>query len=142
MTIDNELRKKLFEAGSREEVEALLQGRADEEEIRTMWESIERKRGAADLEELDDDELETVSGGWIRDFLEDGCYASVAYNSSCSTADACVLAHMVYWNGGAICVGGKERHVWEVSEREKHDRYGSYTVEVWTCTKCGKVEEV
>ena len=71
-----ELRSKLKKAASREEVEALLK---------------------ADGQELSPDELEDVAGG--RDWMKDGCAATVEENSDCwGTDGGCAISNITYTN--------------------------------------------
>ena len=73
MEITKELKKKLLNANSKEEVSALLGEEAAEEEKARIWHEIQKNRHS-DLESVDDDELEAVSGGviWFDDDAPDG----------------------------------------------------------------------
>ncbi len=64
MEITKELKEKLLNANSEEEVKALLGAQAPEEEAARVWHEIKKNRAPGEtLEAVDDDELEAVSGG-------------------------------------------------------------------------------
>ena len=65
MEITKERKEKLMKAGSKEELKAMLGEKASEEETAKLWYELRktREREPSDLEKVDDDELEAVSGG-------------------------------------------------------------------------------
>ena len=113
MEITKELKEKLLKANSLEEVRALLGDTATEEETARVWRDIQRHRAPDDLVETDDDELEAVSGGeeGDRDWLTQGCSATVEYDSWCWSDDCCTHWDTTYVNLEACPNGG--RHDWE-----------------------------
>ena len=96
MTIDrNELKKKAMEAASAEEVMEIVRAAGEEitaEEAKQFFEKVqERKTDKA----LSLDELEAVSGG--RDWVTEGCAATVEWDSDCWGADGgCIVVHYTY----------------------------------------------
>ena len=113
MNITEELKEKLLKANSEEEVKAILGDQATEEEISLAWQEIERHRPAEGLEEVEDDELAAVSGGADRDYLTDGCSASVEAGSHCWSDDSCVHWDVTYDNEEYAC-GINKPHQWDV----------------------------
>ena len=147
MSIDKELREKLYHANSEGEVKALLGENAKDEETIRTWNEILTHR---DLEKLDDDELEAVNGGGLwsdftslfvdRDYEKHGCAATVEYGSFCASNDACVCFDVVYENDDEACVYGVKGHDWLVTVR--YDRYQAGQAEEWVCKRCGKLKTV
>ena len=83
MKITNELRQKLLAAKSEKEVDELLKEvGVDGLSAEQVWAELTKKR-EADGKELSLDELEVVSGGTGRDWLSDGCAATVEPGSTC-----------------------------------------------------------
>lgn len=83
MRITNELRQKLLAAKSEKEVDELLKEvGVDGLSAEQVWAELTKKR-EADGKELSLDELEVVSGGTGRDWLSDGCAATVEPGSTC-----------------------------------------------------------
>ena len=96
----NELKAKLLAAKDIGEVTALLKAEGREitqEESAKLWEEIEKRRGK-DGRELSLDELESVSGGYDRDYLTDGCSATVEPGSWCWSDDLCYEVDVTYFN--------------------------------------------
>ena len=97
--ITKELKAKLLAAKSAEEVTELLKADGQEitpEDAPRLWGEIEKQR---ELEgrELSMDELEAVGGGMEdRDFVEEGCAATVEPHSWCGSNDWCFLFSVVY----------------------------------------------
>lgn len=91
-----ELTSKLKQAASREEVEALL--KADGQDVALtdeVWSKAEERR-AQDGMELSLDELEDVAGG-SRDWMKDGCAATVEPGSDCwGTDGGCAICNIQY----------------------------------------------
>ena len=110
MEISKELKEKLLKANSEEEVNAILGDQATEEEITRTWQEIEHHRPAEGLEAVDDDELDAVSGGADRDWLTQGCAATVEYDSWCWSDDECTVFDVIYDNNEACPKGGG--HEW------------------------------
>ena len=94
----NELKSKLLAAQSAEEVAALV--KADGQEITAedaghLWEEIKKCR-EQDGRQLSLDELESVSGGADRNWVTDGCAATVEYGSWCDSNDKCIVWDVTY----------------------------------------------
>ena len=138
MEITKELKEKLPKANSEEEVKALLGDSVTEKDVTKIWKEIEAHKAAPDLEKVDDDELEAVSGGADRDYLEDGC-ADTVNNSWCWLNDMCSNIYITYSNYCEPCPKGGD-HDWTVEVY--YDRYAAGEAEEWTCTKCGKTKIV
>ena len=89
-----ELKAKLRSAKSEEEAAALLKDAGVDEPLAgRLWNEISRSREG---KELSLDELETVSGGADRDWLKEGCAATVEAGSWCGTNDSCVWIDVQY----------------------------------------------
>ena len=94
----NELKSKLLAAQSAEEVAALV--KADGQEITAedaghLWEEIKKCR-EQDGRQLSLDELESVSGGADRNWVTDGCAATMEYGSWCDSNDKCIVWDVTY----------------------------------------------
>ena len=63
MEITKELKEKLLNADSEEEVKALLGDEVTEEEAALLFGEIRKRKEADDLKALDDGNLEDVAGG-------------------------------------------------------------------------------
>ena len=95
-----EIIAKLKKANSIEEVTELLKADGqDENEAQKIWKELENLR-AEEGKELSLDELESVAGGLKhRDWLEDGCAATVEPGSDCWHTDGgCSLVNIKYSN--------------------------------------------
>ena len=100
LNITNELKKKLLAAKSAEEAAELVKTAGQEitaEDAEKLWKEIEARR-ERDGRELSPDELEAVSGGDAdRDWLEDGCAATVEPGSDCYFSnDFCNWVYVTY----------------------------------------------
>ena len=63
MEITKELKEKILNANSEEEVKALLGDEVTEEEAAVLFQEIRKRKEADDLKALDDGNLENVAGG-------------------------------------------------------------------------------
>ena len=89
-----ELKPKLLQAKSAEEGAGLLKNAGmDESKAGQIWNESSSHRKD---KELSLDELETVSGGADRDWLKEGCAATVEAGSWCGTNDSCVWIDVQY----------------------------------------------
>ena len=97
MAIDrNELKKKAMEAAGAEEIMEIMKAAGEEitaEEVERFYEKVQDKKTDR---ELSLDELEAVAGGEDRDWLRDGCAATVAAGSDCYGTDMCGLWPVIY----------------------------------------------
>ena len=97
MAIDREeLKKKAMKAASAEEVMEIVRAAGEEitaEEAKKFFETL--KKSQAD-QELSLDELEAVSGGADRNWVTDGCAATVEYGSWCGSNDKCIYWDVTY----------------------------------------------
>ena len=97
MAIDrNELKKKAMEAASAEEIMEIMKAAGEEitaEEAERFYEKVQDKKTDR---ELSLDELEAVAGGEDRDWLRDGCAATVEGGSDCYGTDMCGLWPVTY----------------------------------------------
>ena len=99
MTIlTNELKAKLLAARSAREAAALLRDAGvDAPRAERLWTELKHKR-EADGKELSLDELGSVSGGFDRDWLKEGCFATVEAGSHCWSSDTCFCIEVYYKN--------------------------------------------
>ena len=97
MAIDrNELKKKAMEAAGAEEIMEIMKAAGEEitaEEAERFYEKVQDKKTDR---ELSLDELEAVAGGEDRDWLRDGCAATVEGGSDCYGTDMCGLWPVTY----------------------------------------------
>ena len=97
MAIDREeLKKKALEAASAEEIMEILKAAGEEitaEEAAQLFEKAQAKKTD---KELSLDELEAVSGGADRNWVTDGCAATVEYGSWCDSNDRCIYWDVTY----------------------------------------------
>lgn len=63
------------------------------------------------LRAVDDDEQEAVSGGADRDWIKDGCSASMEEHSRCGSDDKCIWIDVTYSNYDHCPKGGN--HEWK-----------------------------
>lgn len=131
----SELKAKLLAAKNEEEAVALLKdGGIDEEMAKKMWSELTHKReengGVLSL-----DELESVSGGYDRDYLKDGCAATVEPGSDCWGTDLCGLWPVIYINNPTrrLCpYCGKHLCSWKTVETTWTTTY------YYQCPNCGR----
>ena len=135
-----ELRGKLIRARDIEEVRAILGPETTEEEIGRVWREIQARRPADGLEELDDDEMEAVSGGASRNWEEEGCSSTMKKDEWCWFSDECSDVIITYSNYDP-CTGGGH-HKWKI----KWDivEYGPLVPKrriIYVCEGCEKQKE-
>ncbi len=96
--MNNELKAKLLAAKSEEELAVLLKDiGVDKPAAERIWAELTNKR-EADGKELSLDELTAISGGADRDFLIDGCAATMEPGSWCGSDDCCYIVDVTYDN--------------------------------------------
>ena len=130
MAIDrNELKKKVMEAAGAEEIMEIMKAAGEEitaEEAERFYEKVQDKKTDR---ELSLDELEAVSGGSDRNWLTQGCSATVEIGSWCWSDDTCHRIDVTYDNLPShicsICGGIVVRNLYG---------YGSWK---YDCIKCG-----
>lgn len=94
----NDLKEKLLAVQNSEEVAELVKASGQEispEDAEHLWAEIMKKREQDD-KELSPDELEAVSGGENRNWVTEGCAATVEFNSLCYSNDACYWHDVIY----------------------------------------------
>jgi len=119
--VDNELKARLLAAENADEVREILKDHPEFDAERVYGE-LEHYRSDRS-EQLDMDELESVSGGADRDWVKDGCAASCrqSIEGLCWSNDRCAIWDVTYSNFWKTCPDGS-----------KHD------FDIWgTCKKCG-----
>ena len=82
----------LLKAKSLEELASMLEDGAKAERL---WAELTRRR-EANSRDLSLDELEAVSGGAKRDWVRDGCCATVKPGSWCGSNDSCSWFDVTY----------------------------------------------
>ena len=89
-----ELFSKLKEARSQEDIAALLGAAGkDAAQAEEIWNEVQAR---SEMIQLDIDELESVTGGVHRDWLTEGCAATVEPGSHCGSNDSCWWFSVVY----------------------------------------------
>ena len=141
MKITDELKAKLLAAQSAGEVTALLEAEGREispEDAARIWEGLEARR--EDGRKLSLDELDAVSGG-NRDWVKEGCAATVEAGSDCWGTDACdwVLVEYDYFNPEQKCPNYPGMHKDELVSRQTGTVLGvpTYTA-TYRCIYCGR----
>ncbi len=135
MNITDKLKAKLLAAQSAGEVAALLEAEGRElspEDAARIWEGLEARReddGALSL-----DELEAVSGGADRDWLKDGCAATVEPGSDCWGTDSCSLLPVTYDH--------MPEKVCEKCGGYMYAGTGAYSVNGYICSNCNRTWEM
>ena len=123
-----ELERKGMSARNAEELAAILKDAGEEISPEEAAELFKRMKAQ---KELSLDELEAVAGGADRDWLKDGCAATVEPGSSCWGTDACSWAPVTYDNKPeATCEKCRDYMI-----LTKNDGFNHY----YTCVKCGHV---
>ena len=140
LSITNELKAKLLAAQSEEELAALVKADGQEitpEDAPRLLEEIE-KQHELEGRELSLDELGAVAGGAIRnrDYLKEGCAATVEPHSRCwGTDGGCLAINIDYsnWPCNTRCPKcGRYTH----SVRSYMNKDGLWTV--YACPECGE----
>ena len=130
MTINREeLKKKALEAASAEEIMEILKAAGEEITAEEAAQFFEKAQAKKTDRELSLDELEAVSGGSDRNWLTDGCCATVEIGSWCWSDDTCYRFDVTYDNLPAY-------HCSKCGGMVVRNRYG-YSSWLYTCTKCG-----
>ena len=91
-----ELKKKTLAAASAEEIMEIMKAAGEEitaEEAAQLFEKVQAKKTG---KELSLDEMEAVSGGADRNWVTDGCAATVEYGSRCDSNDKCIYWDVTY----------------------------------------------
>ena len=104
--VEDELKEKLLQAKTLNEVKELLKYHPELDAER-IFDEVEHHRGLT-FEKLDLDELDAVSGGADRDWMEDGC-ARTCTNSGdklCWANDWCMVWDVTYTRFYATCPDG------------------------------------
>ena len=104
MAIDREaIKAKSLDAASAEELMAIVRAAGAEitpEKAAGLFEKAQRQKTGI---ELSIDELEAVSGGSDRDWLSEGCAATVEDNSWCDSNDNCLIWDITYEHPPVNC---------------------------------------
>ena len=90
MPIDREeLKKMTLAAASAEEIMEIMKASGEEITAEAAAQLFEKAQAKKTDKELSLDELEAVSGGADRNWVTDGCAATVEYGSWCGLNDDC-----------------------------------------------------
>ena len=119
--VDKEIKAKLIQADSLDEVKTILNG-ASNSDAERVWEETKNRR-LEGMEKLDLNELDAISGGADRDWVKDGCAATCEFGSWCWSNDRCLSFDVTYDSFWVKCPDG-------------HD----HVLNGLTCTRCGFVE--
>ncbi|MBR2795101.1 MAG: hypothetical protein IKE16_10690 [Solobacterium sp.] len=93
--LNEEIKKQLMETKSPEDVKALMNSYhivLSDEEARDLYEDMQD--GIIGADKLSAEEIEVIQGG--RDYIKDGCCATVEYDSWCGKNDSCMLIWVRY----------------------------------------------
>ena len=117
-----------------EEIAGLLKAQGEDEAYaQRIWKKLQGQKD----QELSLDELEVVSGGADRNWLTDGCAATVEAGSWCGTNDSCVWAYVTYshppYKKPCPQCGGQMYHEKTVSENR------NYNIHYYKCLRCAHV---
>ena len=133
----DELKKKLLEVGSAEDVIKIFKDAGEEIPAEDAAQILEEAKKLKNDSELSIEELEAVSGGRSdRDYATMGCAATVEYKSWCGTNDACYAIDVTYdhfpCNLKCFSCG---TFMYEESWEFKSDNYTKHIK--CRCPKCG-----
>ncbi len=137
MKLNNEVRKSLLNAADIAEVMEVCKNagiEVDEKEAQRILDEVAHKKESTG-KELSLDELESVSGGGDRDWLTEGCAATVEAGSTCWTNDACSICAVIYDNEPSTyicpdCGGGMYHFDWDgIYRRFKCQRCGALFID-------------
>lgn len=140
MAIDrDELKKKALEAAGAEEIMEIVRSAGAEitaEEAKQFFEKVQERKTD---KELSLDELEAVSGGADRDWVADGCAATVEYDSWCGSNDMCYWIDVTYDHEPTSYLCPKCGQHMYLHEREYIGNLGSgpIYVNMYRCKFCG-----
>ena len=93
-----ELKKKTAAAASSEEITEIFKDAGIDLTEEQAAELLEKAKAHTLDKELSAEELEAVSGGADRDWLKDGCAATVEPGSWCGSNDSCSIWDVTYDN--------------------------------------------
>ena len=133
-----ELKKKALEAASAEEIMEILKAAGEEITAEEAAQFFEKAQAKKTDKELSLDELEAVSGGADRNWVTDGCAATVEYRSWCDSNDKCIVWDVTYefQPTGHLCPnGGKnmyQQNTISLGGNEYEDQY--------RCKYCGCIK--
>ena len=91
-----ELKKKTLAAASAEEIMEIMKAAGEEITAEAAAQLFEKAQAKKTGKELSLDEMEAVSGGADRNWVTDGCAATVEYGSRCWSNDKCVNWDVTY----------------------------------------------
>lgn len=147
INITKELKSRLLAAQSAEEAAAMMKEGGQEitpEETAHLWEEIKKVR-EQEGKALSVDELDAVSGGKDRDWVKDGCAATVEYGSWCSSNDMCYTWDVTYKNQpiSLTCPKCGMFLYEDLSRPPKVDKWGLFHLPIYhVCKACGYTEFV
>ena len=101
---DNALLSLITSAASLDDVKKALEGHPELNPER-VWEEAQKHRSGK-AEKLDLSELESVSGGKDRDWINDGCAATCEEDSWCWSNDRCDIWDVTYDRFWECCPDG------------------------------------
>ena len=91
-----EFKKKTLAAASAEEIMEILKAAGEEITAEAAAQLFEKVQAQKTDKELSLDELEAVSGGEDRNWVTEGCAATVEYGSRCGSDDRCIYWDVTY----------------------------------------------
>ena len=132
-----ELEQKIAAAGSPEEIERILNDAGEKigpEDAAKLFEKLQNRK--ADGGELSPDELEAVSGG-VRDWVTEGCAATVECGSICWSDDHCILVYEHYSNSPISITCPKcGTYFYKYEQRSTSNPFAKIPV-YYICKTCG-----
>ena len=137
-----ELKKKAMKAASAEEIMEIIQAAGEEitaEEAEHIFKKAQEKK--AD-KELSLDELDAVSGGEDRDWVLDGCAATVEYGSHCGSNDMCYKFDVTYDHEPTsyLCPNCGQHMYFHEKELTAHFGSGPIYKNWYRCKFCGCIQ--
>ena len=136
-----ELEQKIAAASSPQELQRILNDAGEKIGPEDAAKLFEKLQNCGTAQELSPDELEAVSGGVDRDWLTDGCAATVEPGSDCWGTDYCVWLPVTYEHKpvDSICpVCGTYLYLAEVN----YGRTFSGETYRYRCKTCGYEKKV
>ena len=131
-----ELEQQIAAAGSPEEIERILNDAGEKIGPADAAKLFEKLQNCGTAQELSPDELEAVSGG-VRDWVTEGCAATVECGSICWSDDHCILVYEHYSNSPISITCPKcGTYFYKYEQRSTSNPFAKIPV-YYICKTCG-----
>ena len=146
MAVDREdLIKRVLSAKSAEEIKDILSAAGEEisiEEAEHLYDKAQAQEQEQEDRKLSLEEMQAVSGGIDpdRNWLTDGCAATVEAGSWCMSNDSCKIWSVIYDNepdDRFTCPNCHTKTMYNSKFWKETTRYGPLLHRTYTCKNCG-----